>query len=484
MAFGPLDTDATDWLATLPPLYPEWLGDRSFSEVHGTRFAYCTGAMANGIATVEVVKAAAQAGCLGFFGAAGLLPDRVAAAIDRLLAEIPGLPFGVNLIHSPQEPAVEAAVAELLIQRGVRVVEASAFMRITLPIVRYACTGLSVGANGQIQRRFRVVAKVSRPEVARQFLEPAPDAMLGALVRSGQLTAAEAELARRVPLAEDITVEADSGGHTDNRPLVAMFPVIADFARQIAQERGYTQPIRVGAAGGLGSPAAVAGAFALGAAYVLTGSVNQGAVEAGVATDAKVMLANAGIADIAMAPAADMFEMGVNVQVLRRGTMFAARAQKLRELYLGYPSMEAIPAAERQKLESEVFQGSLDAIWAQTERYFTERDPEQVHRAAADPKHRMALVFRWYLGKASRWAIDGTQGRAMDYQLWCGPAMGAFNAWAKGTFLENPANRSVGQIALNLMEGAAQHTRASQLRSFGVAVPAGAFHFAARPLEL
>ena len=34
-----------------------------------------------------------------------------------------------------------------------------------------------------------------------------------------------------------------------------------------------------------------------------------------------------------MAPAADMFEMGVKLQVLKRGTMFPMRAQKLYELY-------------------------------------------------------------------------------------------------------------------------------------------------------
>ena len=37
-------------IGTLPPVHPEWLGDRTFNEVHGVRFPYCTGAMANGIA--------------------------------------------------------------------------------------------------------------------------------------------------------------------------------------------------------------------------------------------------------------------------------------------------------------------------------------------------------------------------------------------------------------------------------------------------
>ena len=38
-------------LASLPPLFPEWLGDRSFNETHRTRFSYIASAMANGIAT-------------------------------------------------------------------------------------------------------------------------------------------------------------------------------------------------------------------------------------------------------------------------------------------------------------------------------------------------------------------------------------------------------------------------------------------------
>ena len=66
----------------------------------------------------------------------------------------------------------------------------------------------------------------------------------------------------------------------------------------------------------------MAAAFALGAAYVLTGSVNQLAVESGLSDDASAMLAQADLADVMMAPAADMFELGVKVQVLRRGTMF------------------------------------------------------------------------------------------------------------------------------------------------------------------
>ncbi len=479
-----LGTDTWPVLASLPPLYPEWLGDRSFAEVHGLRFPYVAGAMANGIATVAMVSELARNGFLGFFGAAGLSPGRVETAIDQLQRELGHVSscWGSNLIHSPSEPALEDTIADLYLRRGVRCVEASAYMALTPAVVRYACTGLSRDASGRIQRRNRVLAKVSREEVARRFLEPPPTEILAALVACGQLNAFEAELAAQLPLAEDITVEADSGGHTDNRPLTALLPTIASLRDRIASERGYAQPIRIGAAGGLGTPSAIAAAFALGAAYVQTGSINQACVESGLGEHGRAMLAQAEIADVIMAPAADMFEMGVDVQVLRRGSLFAVRARKLYELYRAWPSLEAIPAGEREKVERDILRGSFEQAWQSTRAFWMGRDPTQVERAERDPKHCMALVFRAYLGLSSRWAIDGVDERTADFQIWCGPAMGAFNIWTRGSFLEAPANRGVVQVARNLMEGAAVITRAQQLRSFGLAIPASGFDFRPRPL--
>ncbi len=471
-------------LGMLPPLYPEWLGDRTFQETHGTRFPYVAGAMANGIATTRLVIEMARVGGIGMFGAAGLSLARVEAAIDELARELDprGLPWGVNLIHSPSEPAIEDAVADLLIRRGVRCVEASAFMGLTPAIVRYAASGLSVNRAGVIERGHRVLAKISREEVAQQFLAPMPVAILDALVARNELTRAEADLAARVPLAEDITCEADSGGHTDNRPLVALLPTILALRDRVVARERYARPIRVGAAGGLGTPGALASAFALGAAYVQTGSVNQACVESGLGAGARAMLAQASMADVIMAPAADMFEMGVDVQVLRRGTMFAIRARKLYEIYRAYPSLEAIPAVERAKIEKDMLRASFDDAWASTRAFWAARDASQVARAEADPKHRMALVFRSYLGLSSRWAIDGVSERLTDYQIWCGPAMGAFNTWVAGSFLEAPAQRTVAQVALNLLEGAAVITRAQQLRTFGLPIPSSAFDFRPRPL--
>jgi PfaD family protein len=251
---------------------------------------------------------------------------------------------------------------------------------------------------------------------------------------------------------------------------------------ELAERYNYARPIRVGAAGGLGTPGALAAAFALGAAYVLTGSVNQACVEAGLSPRAKELLCRADVPDVIMAPAADMFELGVKVQVLKRGTLFGPRAAKLYEAYQAHPSLEAIPTELRGRLERDVLHATFDEVWEDTRAFWQRRDPGEVARAEREPRHRMALVFRWYLGKASKWAIDGEPSRVSDYQVWCGPAMGAFNRWAGGSFLAEPSRRTAAQVALNLLEGAAVLTRAQQLRSYGVPVPAAAFAFRPRPL--
>ncbi len=184
-----------------------------------------------------------------------------------------------------------------------------------------------------------------------------------------------------------------------------------------------------------------------------------------------------------MAPAADMFEMGVELQVLKKGTLFPMRAKRLYELYQAHDGLESLPAADRARLEQQVFRRSLEDVWQECVTYFSRRDPEQLARAAGSPKRRMALVFRWYLGMSSRWAVTGDEDRAADYQVWCGPAMGSFNDWVTGSYLKTPGNRRVADVAHHLMRGAAFHTRLAQLRTAGVHIPPTAADYRPVPLE-
>lgn len=471
-------------LAALPAIYPEWLGDRAFCAAHGVRFAYVIGEMARGIATPLMVVEGARAGVMAFYGSAGLAIEEIARGLDEIQGALgaDAAGWGANLIHSPQEGGMEMETVELFLRKGVRRVSASAFMRLQPAIAWYSAKGLTRGVDGGVVRAHHVFAKVSRTEVAQQFMAPAPEAMLRQLVEAGRLTADEATLAAQIPVAGDITAEADSGGHTDNRPLNVLLPALLALRDEIVVRHAYAIAPRIGAAGGIGTPLSLAAAYAMGAAYVVTGSVNQSAVESGLSADARALLAQAQSTDVAMAPAADMFELGVKVQVLKRGTMFAQRGQRLADFYRKYESFEDAPAEEVLDIERGVLGRTVADIWMDTQAHFLRADPEQVARAVRDPKHRMALVFRWYLFMGAQWAREGVTARRGDYQIWCGPAMGGFNDWVRGSFLEPIDARTVAQIARNLLEGASAMTRAAQLRAAGVTLPAGALAFTPRPL--
>ncbi|WP_229698632.1 PfaD family polyunsaturated fatty acid/polyketide biosynthesis protein [Wenjunlia tyrosinilytica] len=475
--------DGLPLLAAVPPLSPRRLGSKAFLAAHGVRLPYMAGAMAGGIASADMVVALAKEGLLASFGAAGLLPESIEKALNRFATAIPGLPYAVNLIHSPSEERLEREAVELFLRHRVPCVEASAFLGLTPHIVRYRVAGLRRDADGRVVAGNRVIAKVSRSETAERFMRPASASLVSSLLAQGLITAEQAELAKYVPMADDITVEADSGGHTDRRPLPALLPTILRLRDTVQREHHYPTLIRVGAAGGLGTPTAVAAAFAMGAAYVVTGSVNQSCVESGASKATKAMLADAGIADCDMAPAADMFEMGVELQVLKKGTLFPMRAKRLYELYQTYEGLEALPQAERIRLETQIFRRPLEDVWQECVGYFERRDPEQLERAKGSPKRRMALVFRWYLGMSSRWSTVGDADRTLDYQVWCGPAMGSFNDWVTASYLKPPGNRRVADVAEHLMRGAAFHTRLAQLRTAGVQLPVSAADYRPVPLE-
>ncbi|MBP1728952.1 MAG: PfaD family protein [Deltaproteobacteria bacterium] len=470
----PAAESAVPLAAYVMPVLPEHLGDPDFCAELGIRYAYLGGSMAKGISSVKIARELGRAGMLGFFGAAGLPLSEVEAALDQLKNSPEAPLFGVNLIHSPQEPDLEEALVALYLKKGVTLIEASAFLSLTLTLVRYRVHGIRRLPDGTVHAPNRIIAKVSREELAASFFSPPPEKLLQELVAHGEITAAQALLAAEIPMAQYVTAEADSGGHTDNRPAIALFPTIQSLACRLEKKFGYRCRLKAGLAGGIATPASAAAAFAMGAAWIMTGSVNQACVESGTSAIVREMLTETRQADVTMAPAADMFEMGVTVQVLKRGTMFPMRAARLYDIYRSCAGLESIPAAERDKLEKTLFLAPLEDIWRDTRAYFLKRDPKQVERAERDPKHRMALVFRWYLGQAAHWAKDGNPARKMDYQVWAGPSMGAFNEWVADSFLAKAEQRAVVTVARNILYGAAVLGRAAMLRSQGVSLPAEA----------
>ncbi|WP_299404369.1 PfaD family polyunsaturated fatty acid/polyketide biosynthesis protein [Acaryochloris sp. IP29b_bin.148] len=466
----PLRLGTVEPLMTVPPL--QQLGDPSFLAWHGVKMAYAAGAMAGGIASEDLVIALGKAGILSSFGSGGLGRDLITAAIHRIQDALPQGPYAFNLLHSPNDAAMERNTVELYLKHHIRTVEASAFINLTPSLVYYRAAGLQLSPNQHINIQNKIIAKLSRREVATQFLQPAPATILKTLAIQGLISEQQAQLAAQVPMADDITVEADSGGHTDNRPLVCLLPAILALRDEIQTQYSYRTPVRIGVAGGISTPQSALAALMMGAAYVVTGSVNQSCLEAAASPHTKRLLAEAEMHDVIMAPAADMFEMGVKLQVLKKGTLFPLRAQKLFDLYKTHNAIEDIPQVERHRLEQQIFRRPLDEVWQETQAYLVAHKPEKLAKAANNPKLKMALIFRWYLGLSSRWSKTGECDRIADYQIWCGPAMGAFNNWVKGTYLEAPDQRRVVDVAIHMMRGAAFLYRVNALKLQGLNMPA------------
>lgn len=436
------------------------LGSEAFRRDYGIRYAYVAGAMYQAVASVDMVVRLSRAGLMGFFGAGGLTPAQLDDSLKSLRDRIgPGGRYGVNLLCTLDDPDHERAVVDLYLRHGVRYIEAAAYPQVTAPLVHYRFTGAHRDADGRPVVVNHVMAKVSRPEVAAAFMRPPAEAVLTRLVAGGRLTPDEARIAAGLPVSDDICVESDSGGHTDAGVALTLLPSMQRLREEVSARWGYPGRIRIGAAGGLGAPEALAAAFVLGADFVVTGSVNQCTPQAGTSDAVKDLLASLGVQDTVYAPAGDMFELGAQVQVVRKGTLFAARANKLYQVYRQFGSLDAIDAATRATIERDYFGRPLDQIWAQTAQYLAERHPERLRRAERDPRAKAALVLRWYFRHATEAALRGDAEQSVNFQIHCGPAMGAFNAWVKGTDLEDWRARDVDVIARRLMTGAARCLR-------------------------
>ncbi len=455
--------------AFLPETSAGKIGSPSFRHDYQLRFSYMAGAMANGIHSARMVIALANAGMLGSFGGGGLTLNRIEAAIREIRAQT-SRTFAVNLLHNPSEPEWEMGVVRACIRHQVSVIEASAYINLSPAIVYYRVKGIQK-SNNQLVANNKIIAKISRPEVAAHFMSPAPAKILKKLLKSGLINAEEADLAGKIPMADDITVEADSGGHTDGGTLVCIFPGIQRLGSQYAEKHQYTKPFRFGAAGGIGCPEAVAAALQLGADYIVTGSINQACVESGTSDAVKAMLCQATTADTVNAPSADMFELGAQVQVLRKGSMYGVRAQKLYNLYKQFDSIDEIPENEKKNIEKTIFHQDFDEIWQDTVKFFKDRSLERIiEQAENNAKKKMMLCFQWYLGQSSKWAIEGNEQRKIDYQVWCGPAMGACNQWLSLTPMARPEGRHVVEMGNFLMKCAAYLQRINIIRHADILV--------------
>lgn len=439
-----------------PVVSARHLGSADFMRTHGTKHAYYAGSMYKGISSPDMVVSLGKAGMLGFLGTGGLSMRKIECAIDDMKSRLrEGEPHGINLLCDYADQEREERLVDLYLARSIRTVEASAYIRVTPSLVRYRFSGAKLLDDGNAFVPNAIIAKVSRPEVAGQFMRPAPAEIVDALLVRGALSESEAEAALRAPVAADICIESDSAGHTDQGVASVLVPAIQELRQRILGQYENRPVIRIGMAGGLGTPGAIAAAFVMGADFVATGSINQCTVEAGTSDAVKDLLQSADVMETTYAPAGDMFELGARVQLLKAKLQFPSRATRLYELYQRLDGIDALDPRTRTTLEQKYFGRSIDDVWDETRAYYLRTCPAELDKAERLPKHRMALIFRWYFVHTTRLALAGRLEDQANFQIHCGSAMGAFNLLARGTPIEHWRERRVADIGDWLMNQAA-----------------------------
>ena len=288
---------------------------------------------------------------------------------------------------------------------------------------------------------------------------------------SGQLTRGGGRAGRALPVAEDITVEADSGGHTDNRPLVALFPTILALRDELAAaarlrtadpRRRRRRPRHAGARSPRRSRS--------GAAYVVTGSVNQARRRVRARpTTARRMLAEAEHRrrdDGAGRRHVRAGRQGAGAQA--RHDVRRARRQALRAL----PRLRRPGGASRPTCapswRTSVLRRPLDAGLGRDPGVLAERATRRRSRA---PSATRSTAWRWCSagtsGMSSRWAIDGDAGAARRLPDLVRPGDGRVQRLgARARSSSRAANRTRGRRSRSTCSRARPSiTRAQQLRS-------------------
>ncbi|MBL8298629.1 MAG: hypothetical protein JNN30_09820 [Rhodanobacteraceae bacterium] len=133
-----------------------------------------------------------------------------------------------------------------------------------------------------------------------------------------------------------------------------------------------------------------------------------------------------------------------------------ARANKLYELYQRFGSIEEVDERTRQQIQEKYFRRSFDDVWNETRSYCPRAAPQSLQEIERSPEPKMALIFKWNFVHTTRLAMQGVPNQQVDYQIHCGPALGAFKQWMKNTPLESWRNRYDADLGKRLMEGAAE----------------------------
>ncbi|MEU7693428.1 ACP S-malonyltransferase [Microbispora hainanensis] len=244
----------------------ERLGAATFRRDYGTRLACAALENASAAGSADEVTRTARRGVLAFLGVDGLPAGDVERAVQRLRRDLgPAAPYGVALdgrrVAGGDE--VDQGRVGLFLRYGVR------FLHVTLghltqappELVRFRFAGAYRDAAGLPVAPNRLVVRVAAPDLVERLMRPPAEPLLAELSARGALTPAEVEVARGLPVSEDVCLDCSS----DGPGLEVRLPEALRRRDEAVAACGHH--IRVGVV--CATPEAVAAAFVLGADFVV-----------------------------------------------------------------------------------------------------------------------------------------------------------------------------------------------------------------------
>lgn len=427
------------------------LGCKEFRDTYKTRYNYVVGGMCSGISGVDLVTAACNGKLLSFLGTNGLTMDEVENKILQLKSKVHNdTLYGINITKDYSQPHIFTDLLRLCLKHNVKVVELSNVMAITKDLVLYRVKGMQFNG-AQVTGGNRILAKISQSYMAREFMLPAPVDILEELLSENSITKEEYSIALQIPMADDICVVGDVAFETERNNLLTFLPEVLAIKNEVVNSNKLIVNSRIGVAGGIGSPTVVSTLFNMGSDFILTGSINQCTIEADVADLIKEQLAQITTYDVGYAPSERLFELGKEVQVLKKGIFYPARAKKLKNIYDFVDSIDMIPSDIAQYIEERFFNAKLEKVYENiTSKGFSEK---RLELAAKNSKYKLSLVFKEYLKEAFNKTrkMNMTQDDLVNSVIYCSKAMGLLNEELKKTEYSLWQNRSVVKIAEYLM---------------------------------
>lgn len=430
-----------------------FIGSLEFRNKYNLKYSYVAGSMGNGISSDNFVVKMAKANMMSFLGTDGLNLSTIEKYILSIQNQLNNEEtYGVNINYGYEDTGIESKIVDLCLKHNVNIIEASGFINLTEDIVRYRLNGLKENNDSSIYIKNSIFIKTSNLELIKLFLSPPPERIISKLLQENKITLSEANLAKFIPMVDNISIEFNSSRHA-NGTVGALLPVVIKVKDEMKVKYSYKQEIYIGAAGGICIPEAAIAAFVMGADYIVTGCINQCTVEANTSDEVKDLLCSIDVQDIELIPDEKMFDFGFKSQVIKKGVFFPGRLNKLYQLYRKYDSLRDIDENLLRHIQKNYFNKSSICIYREMLKIFS---TDEINKAKTDSKYKMALILRWYFNYCKNLALRGLKFDKLNYQVYCSESMGTFNRWVKGTKLKDWRQRHADTIAVKIMNETAK----------------------------